>query len=129
MEDVVHYTCEIGLAGISSDACNNVYCTSKEELIAEFKTSDDEEEESEEEPNSFKKKLTPSKELAAIIGDEPLARTEVINKLWGYIKENKLQDPNDSQTINTDAKLEKLFGGKKQVKILEMTPFITQNLS
>lgn len=80
-------------------------------------------------PNSaFMKPLTPSKELAAVVGKEPLPRTAVISGLWVYIKKHQLQDANDKRMINADAKLKKVFG-KPQVSMFEMAGLIGKHLS
>ena len=81
------------------------------------------------EPNTaFMKPLTPSAELAAVVGSKPLPRTEVIKKLWDYIKAQKLQDENNKRNINADAKLAAVFG-KKQVTMFEMAGLIGKHLS
>jgi len=72
--------------------------------------------------------LTPSAELAAVIGSEPLARTEVIKKLWDYIKANGLQDTKNKRAINADAKLQKVFG-KPQVTMFELAGIVGKHLS
>jgi DNA topoisomerase-3 len=72
--------------------------------------------------------LTPSPELAAVIGSEPLARTEVIKKLWDYIKANGLQDARNKRAINADDKLSKVFG-KPQVTMFELAGIVGKHLS
>jgi len=57
--------------------------------------------------------VKPDQVLGAIVGNNPMPRTEIVKKLWDYIKENKLQDPSDRRTILADAKLEPFFGTKK----------------
>ena len=80
-------------------------------------------------PNAaFMKPLTPSAELAAVVGAAPLPRTEIISKLWAYIKEHKLQDEANKRNINADAKLKKVFG-KPQVSMFEMAGLIGKHLS
>ena len=80
-------------------------------------------------PNAaFMKPLQPSAELAAVVGKDPLPRTEVIKKLWDYIKKHNLQDAANKRNINADAKLEKVFG-KKQVTMFEMAGLIGKHLS
>ena len=75
-------------------------------------------------PNAaFMKALTLSKELAAVLGDKPLPRTEIVSKLWVYIKANKLQDSVNKRMINADAKLKAVFG-KAQVSMFEMAGLI-----
>jgi upstream activation factor subunit UAF30 len=77
--------------------------------------------------SALQKPVTPSKDLAAIVGAEPLPRTQVTKKVWDYIKANDLQDAKDRRAINADAKLEKIFG-KKQVTMFEMTKLVNQHL-
>ncbi|MFN4359668.1 MAG: DNA topoisomerase III [Hylemonella sp.] len=72
--------------------------------------------------------LTPSAELAAVIGSEPVARAEVVKKLWDYIKAQGLQDPKDKRSIKADAKLKPVFG-KAQVTMFEIAGLIGKHLS
>lgn len=72
--------------------------------------------------------LQPDAALGAIVGDAPLPRTEVVKKLWVYIKKNNLQDPNNKRNINADDKLKPVFGGKAQVNMFEMTKLISAHL-
>jgi chromatin remodeling complex protein RSC6 len=79
-------------------------------------------------PNAaFMRPLTPSPELAAVIGASPLPRTEVTRKIWDYIKSNNLQDSANKRMINADEKLRKVFG-KDQVSMFEMTKILNQHL-
>ena len=78
--------------------------------------------------SGFMKPMTPSKQLAAIIGDKPMLRTEVTKKVWEYIKANKLQDATNKRNINADAKLKEIFK-KLQVSMFEMTKLISGHLS
>ena len=79
-------------------------------------------------PNAaFMKALTLSKELAAVVGDKPLPRTEIVSKLWTYIKANKLQDSINKRMINADAKLKAVFG-KAQVSMFEMAGLIGKHV-
>ena len=79
-------------------------------------------------PNAaFMKALTLSKELAAVLGDKPLPRTEIVSKLWVYIKANKLQDNINKRMINADAKLKAVFG-KAQVSMFEMAGLIGKHV-
>ncbi|WP_396201426.1 SWIB/MDM2 domain-containing protein [Gemmatimonas sp.] len=81
-------------------------------------------------PNAaFMKALTPSSELAAVVGDKPLPRTEVVKKLWLYIKKHGLQDAKNRRNINADDKLKAVFGGKKTVSMFEMTSLVSKHLS
>jgi len=77
---------------------------------------------------AFMKPMQPSEELAAIVGSDPLPRTETTKKLWEYIKKNKLQDPTNKRMINADEKLKPVFGGKEQVSMFEMTKLVNQHL-
>ncbi len=71
-----------------------------------------------------------SEELAAVVGKGPLPRTEVIKKLWAYIKLNKLQDQKNKRNILPDEKLGKVLGGtKKAVNMFEMTKLVSKHLS
>src|SRR4051794_2241736 len=65
------------------------------------------------------KPLQPSKELAAVVGSDPLPRAEVVSKVWDYIKKNKLQDPQNKREIMADEKLQAVFG-KNRVTMFEM---------
>ena len=80
-------------------------------------------------PNAaFMKAMTPSAELAAVVGEKALPRTEVTKKLWEYIKKNKLQDSVNKRNINADDKLKPVFGGKRQVSMFEMTKLVSAHL-
>ncbi len=79
-------------------------------------------------PNAaFMKALTPSSALAAVIGASPLPRTEVVKKLWNYIKKNGLQDAKNRRNINADDKLKPIFG-KATVSMFEMTKLVSKHL-
>ncbi|MBP5429750.1 MAG: hypothetical protein J6Y25_02520 [Elusimicrobiaceae bacterium] len=77
----------------------------------------------------FMKPWTPSATLAAVIGTTALPRTEVVKKMWSYIKSNGLQDKTNKRMINTDAKLAPLFEGKKQISMFEMNKYLSKHLS
>ena len=80
-------------------------------------------------PNAaFMKAMTPSAELAAVIGATPVPRTEVVSKLWIYIKKHGLQDSVNKRNINADEKLKAVFG-KKQVTMFELAGLIGKHLS
>ena len=80
-------------------------------------------------PNpAFMKAMTPSEVLARVVGAMPLPRTEVVKKIWDYIKKNKLQDAINKRLINADEKLREVFGGKKQVSMFEMTKLVNTHL-
>jgi DNA topoisomerase-3 len=72
--------------------------------------------------------LQPSAALAAVIGSEPVARTQVIKKLWDYIKAQGLQDSRDKRAINADAKLLAVFG-KPQVTMFELAGIVGKHLA
>ena len=74
------------------------------------------------------KLLTPSPQLAAIVGYSPLTRSEVRKYVWVYIKKHNLQDPKQVLMINADAKLRKIFN-KRQVSMFEMTELIDRHLT
>jgi upstream activation factor subunit UAF30 len=78
---------------------------------------------------AFMKPLTPSAALAEVVGSKPLPRTEVVKKIWVYIKANKLQDKVNRRMINADAKLKVVFGGKGQVSMFDMAKHLAKNLS
>lgn len=79
-------------------------------------------------PNpAFMKPLTPSATLAAVIGAGSMPRTQVVKKLWDYIKKNKLQDEKNKRNINADDKLKALFG-KATVSMFEMTKIVSKHL-
>ena len=77
----------------------------------------------------FMKPWTPSSTLATIVGTSALPRTEVVKKVWTYIKSNGLQDKTNKRMINTDAKLAPLFDGKSQISMFEMNKYISKHLS
>jgi upstream activation factor subunit UAF30 len=77
---------------------------------------------------AFMKPMTPSSDLAAVIGSAPAPRTEVTKKIWDYIKKNKLQDNANKRMINADSKLKPVFGGKGQVSMFEMTKLVAGHL-
>jgi upstream activation factor subunit UAF30 len=77
---------------------------------------------------AFMKPMTPSAQLAEVIGDKPMPRTEVTKKLWAYIKKNSLQDPKNKRNINADAKLKPVFAGKGTVSMFEMTKLVSKHL-
>ena len=78
--------------------------------------------------SAFMKELKPSAALAEVVGVKSLPRTQVVKKLWEYIKKNDLQDKKNRRNINADAKLKPIFG-KAQVSMFEMTKLISKHLS
>ena len=80
-------------------------------------------------PNAaFMKPVTPSADLAVVVGAKPIPRTEVTKKLWAYIKKNNLQDPKNKRMIKADASLKTVFGGKATVNMFEMTKLVGKHL-
>ncbi len=75
----------------------------------------------------FMKPMQPDADLAAVVGSEPLPRTQVIKKLWDYIKANGLQDKINKRNINADDKLLKLFI-KPQITMFELAGIISRHL-
>ena len=73
----------------------------------------------------FAKPVQPDQALAAVVGSEPLPRTELTKKLWEYIREHKLQDAAKKSLINADDKLKVVFDGKAQVSMFEMTKLVS----
>ena len=81
-------------------------------------------------PNpAFMRPLQPSARLAAVVGSSPIPRTQVISKLWAYIKRNGLQDSKNRRAINADEKLRPLFGGRSQVTMFDLAKIANNNLS
>ena len=79
-------------------------------------------------PNAtFMKAMTPSATLAAVIGHTPVPRTEVVSKMWAYIKKHGLQDKVNKRAINADDKLKQVFG-KAQVTMFELAGLIGKHL-
>lgn len=80
-------------------------------------------------PNAaFMKELTPSPALAAVVGPAPLPRTEVTRRMWAYIKEHRLQDPEHGQTIHADATLRAIFDGRDRVTMFELSGLVNRHL-
>jgi upstream activation factor subunit UAF30 len=81
-------------------------------------------------PNpAFMRPMKPSADLAAVIGNNPMPRSEVAKKLWAYIKKNNLQDAKERRMINADDRLRAVFGGRRQVSMFEMTKLVNKHLS
>ena len=76
--------------------------------------------------SKFMAPITPNETLAAVIGPKPVPRTEIVKKLWAYIKKNNLQDKKNKRNVNADDKLMPLFG-KKQVTMFEIAKIIGKN--
>lgn len=78
---------------------------------------------------AFMKPMNISDDLKAVVGEGPMPRSEVVKKLWEYIKKNDLQDPANKRNINADENLKKVFGGKETVNMFEMTKLVSAHLS
>ncbi len=76
--------------------------------------------------SKFMAPITPNATLAAVVGAKPMPRTEIVKKLWAYIKKNNLQDKKNKRNVNADDKLLPLFG-KKQVTMFEIAKIIGKN--
>ena len=79
-------------------------------------------------PNAaFMAPLNASPVLAEVIGSKPLPRTEIVKKIWEYIKKNKLQDNKNKRMINADSKLKPLFG-KDQISMFELAKVVNKHV-
>ena len=76
----------------------------------------------------FMKPVKPDDKLSAIIGSEPLPRTEVTRKVWEYVRNHNLQDPENKTFIQADAQLREVFGGKDRVSMFEMTKLVFEHV-
>ena len=74
------------------------------------------------------KPLALSSELEAVVGAGPLPRSEVVKKIWEYIKKNNLQNPANKRNILADEKLKAVFGGKSEVTMFEMTKLVSAHM-
>ena len=80
-------------------------------------------------PNAaFMRAMQPDAALSAVVGGNPMPRTEITKKLWGYIKKNGLQDQKERRMINADDKLKAVFGGKSKVSMFEMTKLVNKHI-
>jgi upstream activation factor subunit UAF30 len=80
-------------------------------------------------PNAaFMKAMTPSAELAVVVGSKPMPRTQAIKKIWEYIKKNKLQNPKNMRNILADENLKVVFGGKKEVTMFQLAGIVGKHL-
>jgi len=78
---------------------------------------------------AFMKPVQPDETLAAVVGNQPLARTELTKKVWEYIRSHNLQDPENKTFIKADDALKKVFDGKDRVSMFEMTKLISGHVS
>ena len=81
------------------------------------------------ENSAFMKPMQISSDLAEVVGKGPMPRSEVVKALWVYIKKHGLQDEKNKRNINADDKLKKIFDGKGQVSMFEMTKYVSKHLS
>ncbi len=79
--------------------------------------------------SAFMKPMKLSADLEAVVGSGPMPRSQVVKKLWEYIKKNNLQNPANKRNIIADANLKPVFGGKGEVTMFEMTKLVSKHLS
>ncbi|MFM2018310.1 MAG: hypothetical protein RL007_1966 [Bacteroidota bacterium] len=80
-------------------------------------------------PNpAFMKPLTPSAALAEVVGNKAMPRTEIVSKIWAYIKKNGLQDKKNRRMINADGKLKGIFGSKSQISMFELAKIVSKHV-
>ena len=79
--------------------------------------------------NALARPMKPSAELAAVTGSGDIARSDVVSKMWDYIKKNNLQNPENKREILADDKLKAIFGGKDKVSMFEMNKHLSNHLS
>jgi upstream activation factor subunit UAF30 len=80
-------------------------------------------------PNALAKPVRPDQSLAAIVGPQPLPRTELTKRVWAYIRAHKLQDAQDRRRIRADDKLRALFDGQDSATMFELTKFLNRHLA
>ena len=80
-------------------------------------------------PNALAKPVRPDQSLAAIVGPEPLPRTELTKRVWAYIREHKLQDAQDRRRIRADDKLRAVFNGQDSASMFELTKCVNRHLT
>ena len=78
--------------------------------------------------NALQALVTPSPELAAVVGPDPIPRSNVTKRVWDYIKARGLQDQHNKRMINADDNLRVIFGGRGQVSMFEMTALVNKHL-
>ena len=80
-------------------------------------------------PNAaFMAPLSPSPALSEVVGSKALPRTEIVKKIWDYIKKNNLQDKKNRRMINADAKLKPVFGNKEQISMFELAKIVSKHV-
>jgi upstream activation factor subunit UAF30 len=80
-------------------------------------------------PNALAKPVRPDQSLAAIVGPEPLPRTELTKRVWAYVREHQLQDAQDRRRIRADDKLRVVLDGRDSVTMFELTKFVNRHLT
>ena len=80
-------------------------------------------------PKALAKPVRPDQILAAIVGPEPLPRTELTRRVWAYIREHQLQDAQDRRRIRADDKLRAVLEGQDSVTMFELTKFVNRHLA
>lgn len=78
--------------------------------------------------SGFMAPVVPDDALAAIVGSDPLPRTEITKKVWDYIRQNGLQNPHDKRMIVADEKMRRVFNGKDSVSMFEMTKLVNSHI-
>jgi chromatin remodeling complex protein RSC6 len=78
--------------------------------------------------NTFMNPVQPDATLAAVVGEDPLPRTQIAKKLWAYIRKHDLQDSKDKRNIHADEILLAIFDGKKVVSFFEMNKLVNSHL-
>ena len=79
--------------------------------------------------NALQQPLTPSPQLAAVVGSGQVTRGDVVSKIWAYIKKNDLQNPKNKREILADDKLKPIFDGKAAVSMFEMNKYLAKHLT
>lgn len=79
--------------------------------------------------SALMKPMNLSAELEEVVGKGPMPRSQVVKKMWEYIKKHDLQNPQNKRNIIADDKLKPIFGGKDEVTMFEMTKLVSQHLS
>lgn len=79
--------------------------------------------------NALQKPVTPSAELAVVVGSEPLPRAEVVSKMWEYIKSKNLQNPENKREIVSDDTLRPIFHGEDKVTMFDMNKHLSKHLN
>jgi upstream activation factor subunit UAF30 len=72
--------------------------------------------------------VTPSPQLAHVVGSKPLSRGDAMRKLWDYIKKHELQDPTNRRMVRADDNLLPIFDGNESLSMFEMTAYISKHL-